>query len=112
MWGRRRIRQLEVNVAEAWAGQQELRRRLEIFEQIAAAAGSELPEEQWWQATVPAQPPPTALLAAARDQAPRASAVRLDAAGTDVIAIIGGPGDPEQWWSAVWKVAERAGDVG
>ncbi len=44
MWReKRRLRQLENEVAQARAGQADLQRRLELFEKIAAAAGVEAP---------------------------------------------------------------------
>lgn len=96
------MRRLEGEVASAKADQLELRRRLEVFEAIASAAGAALPEAGWWGEVVPAAPLPPSLLAAATDYAIPDSPVRLDVGGTDVIAIIGGPGDPREWWSAVW----------
>jgi hypothetical protein len=104
---RRRIRRLEVEVAEAWAGQEELRRRLELFEQIAAAAGADLSADQWWRAAVTPGPAPPVLEAAARDAGSRPRAVCLEAAGTDIIAVAGGPGDARDWWAAICCVAAR-----
>ncbi len=94
--GRRRLRRLENEVVEARADQAELRRRLELFERIAAAAG----------ATVggPASdgPVPPSLLAAAGDPRYKGAPVRLTVDGREVIAVIGGEsGDPEQWWAAI-----------
>ena len=48
---------------------------------------------------------PASLLAAVGDRGETSSAVRLDVGGQDVIAIIGGPGDPREWWSAMWHLA-------
>jgi hypothetical protein len=98
---RHRIRQLEDAVAEAKASQAELRQRLELFEQIAATAGVELGERQ--RAVDVPQP----LLAAARD--PRQDApVRLEVAGREFIAVVGGAdGDPREWWTAIQLLASR-----
>ena len=118
MWRRRRrLQQLETAVAEGRAERADLRRRLDWFEAIAAAAGAappgadlhgtELPsttppwEEQ--QSTMPAPPP--SLLAAARDLRGHDVPVRLDVAGAEVIAVVGGPGDPREWWTAIWQTA-------
>jgi hypothetical protein len=112
LWrGRRRIRRLEDQIATAQADQDELRRRLELFEMIAAAAGATLTAPAWWGAAVPAAPMPASLVAAAGEHSPREAPVRLDVAGTEIIAVIGGPGDPREWWSAVWQVAGRTEDA-
>jgi len=55
-------------------------------------------------AGAPAMPMPPALIAAA-GRPERDVAVRLDVAGTEAIAIIGGAGDPRAWWTAVWDLA-------
>jgi hypothetical protein len=109
--GRRRIRRLEEEVATARAEQAELERRLEVFEKIAGAVGGSLPESAWWGTAVPAAPMPATLAAAAREQLPQDAPVRLEVAGSDVIAVIGGPGDPRQWWSALWQIAVPSGEV-
>lgn len=95
------MRRLEDAVAEARASQAELTRRIELFEQIAAAAGVELTEP------VPTAEVPPPLLAAARD--PRREApVRLDVAGREYIAVVGGEGgDPHEWWTAIQHLATR-----
>jgi hypothetical protein len=103
-WDRRRLRRLEGELAGAKADQLELRQRLEVFEAIASAAGAALPETSWWGRIVPEAPMPPSLLAAATDITNPDATVRLDVDGTDVIAIIGGPGDPREWWSAVWSL--------
>jgi hypothetical protein len=103
-WERRRLRRLEGELASAKADQLELRQRLEVFEAIASAAGAALPESSWWGRIVPEAPMPPSLLAAATDYTNPDATVRLDVDGTDVIAIIGGPGDPREWWSAVWSL--------
>jgi hypothetical protein len=96
---RHRIRQLEDAVAEAKVSQAELRQRLELFEQIAATAGIELGERQ------KAADVPEPLVAAARD--PRQDApVRLEVAGREFIAVVGGEGgDPREWWTAIQHLA-------
>jgi hypothetical protein len=123
MWRRRRrIQQLEVEIAQGKAERAELRRRLDWFEAIAAAAGaappgtdphgtglastaspSTGPARAEQQSTVPAPPPN--LLAAARDIRGHDVPVRLDVAGAEVIAVVGGPGDPREWWKAIWQTA-------
>jgi hypothetical protein len=121
MWRRRRrIQQLEIEIEQGKAERAELRRRLDWFETIAAAAGAappgadpqdtELPStappgtappraEQY--STVPAPPPN--LLVAARDLRGHDVPVRLEVAGAEVVAIVGGPGDPRAWWTAIWR---------
>lgn len=106
MWRpRRRIRQLEDEVASAKAGQDELRRRLHAFEMIAGAAGAALPAQSWWDTTESSGPIPPSLAAAANTVAAGESPVRLVVDGNDVIAVIGGPGNPREWWSAVRQLA-------
>jgi hypothetical protein len=103
---RQRIQQLEDAVAEAKASQAELMRRLELFEKIAATAGVELDERQQRAADVP-EP----LVAAARD--PRQDApVRLEVAGREFIAVVGGEdGDPREWWTAIQRLASQPGSA-
>jgi hypothetical protein len=98
---RQRIRQLEDAVADAQASQAELMRRLELFEKIAATAGVELGERR------PAADVPEPLVAAARD--PRQDApVRLEVAGREFIAVVGGEGgDPREWWTAIQHLASQ-----
>jgi hypothetical protein len=98
---RQRIQQLEDAVAEAKASQAELMRRLELFEKIAATAGVELDERQ----KVSDVPEP--LVAAARD--PRQDTpVRLEVAGREFIAVVGGEGgDPREWWTAIQRLASQ-----
>jgi hypothetical protein len=102
---RLRMQRLEDEVAEARASQAELMRRIELFEKIAAAAGVEVSERP-----EPADLPrpvdvPQPLIAAAQD--PRADApVRLEVAGREFIAIVGGAGgDPREWWTAIQHLA-------
>ncbi len=107
--GRRsqRIRRLECEVAEARAGQAELRRRVEMFEKIAAAAGADL-DDTAPADPVPAQPVPPSLLAAAQDRRHSGAPVRLDVDGREFIAVVDGEGgDPREWWSAIWRLASR-----
>jgi hypothetical protein len=98
---RQRIQQLEDAVAEAQASQAELMRRLELFEQIAATAGVEVAQRQQ------AADVPEPLVAAARD--PRQDApVRLEVAGREFIAVVGGEGgDPREWWTAIQRLAAQ-----
>jgi hypothetical protein len=123
MWRRRRrIQQLEIDIAQGKAERAELRRRLDWFEAIAAAAGATPGTEpgQWSAAgtlvpgsgppgTAPQAaapwPPPQNLLAAARDLHRRDVPVRLEVAGAEVVAVVGGPGDPREWWTAIWQMA-------
>jgi hypothetical protein len=100
---RRRLRQLESELAEARVGQAELRRRLEHFEMVAAAAGAEAGPP------VPSAPMPPSLLAAARELHRRDVPVRLDVGGAEVIAVVGGEGDPREWWTAIWQLTSPAG---
>lgn len=101
MWRvRHRIRRLEGELAEAKAAQAELRRRLERFEMIAAAAGAAA------DTSGPLAPVPPALVAAARELHRRDVPVRLDIEGTEVIAVIDGNGDPREWWEAIRQLAD------
>jgi hypothetical protein len=92
---RHRLRRLETELAAGRAERAELRRRLEWFETIAAAAGAPLP------GAVPTAPMPPSLVAAARNPRAQDVAVRLEVAGTELIAVIGGAGDPDEWWTAI-----------
>jgi len=83
-------------------------RRLELFEKIAATAGVEVGERQ--QAAGERQQladVPEPLVAAARD--PRQDApVRLEVAGREFIAVVGGEGgDPHEWWTAIQHLASQ-----
>jgi hypothetical protein len=98
----RRLRRLETELAEARAVQADLRQRLERFEMIAAAAGAPAGP------SVPAAPMPPELAAAARELRPRDVPVRLDLGGTEVVVVIGGEGDPREWWQAIWQLAAPA----
>lgn len=92
----------------AKAERAELRRRLEVFEAIAAAAGA---SDEGARAAgpprgpVPSAPMPPGLIAAARELRSHDAAVRLDVAGADLVAVVGGPGDPREWWTAIWQFA-------
>jgi hypothetical protein len=104
MWrGRRRLRRLESEMLAANADRAELRQRLDLFEKIAEAAGAAID-------SVPSSPMPPELVAAAREEHAGEFPVRLDVAGSQVIAVIGGTGDPREWWTAIWSLAgqERA----
>ena len=96
MWRRRRsVQRLADELAETRAEQAELRRRLAAFEIIAAAAAP--PDVS--------APVPPVLTAAARELRATELPVRLDVAGAEVVAVIGGAGDPGQWWAAIWRLA-------
>jgi hypothetical protein len=102
MWReKRRIQRLEDELARVHADQAMLRRRLEVFEMIAAAAGEAQGD------SVPSGPMPPGLVAAARELQAQDFPVRLDVTGRDVIAVIGGggEGDPREWWNAIWQIA-------
>jgi hypothetical protein len=100
MWrDRRRIQRLEDELARAQADHAKLRRRLEQIEVIAAAAGGAQED------SVPSGPMPAGLVAAARELHSRDLPVRLDVAGSEVIAVVGGGGDPREWWNAIWQIA-------
>jgi hypothetical protein len=108
-----RMRRLENEVAAGKAERAELRRRLELFEKIAAAAGATLddPAQNDAGATETSAPVPPSLLAAAQD--PRRSApVRLEVDGSELIAVVDGEGgDPHEWWSAIRRLASRLGNA-
>jgi hypothetical protein len=95
VWRRRRsVRRLAGELAEARAEHAELRRRVAAFEMIAAAAAPDL-----------SVPVPPALTAAARELRAAEVPVRLDVAGAEVVAVVGGPGDPHEWWAAIRRLA-------
>ena len=91
---RHSVRSLARELAEARAEQAELRQRMAAFEMIAAAAA---PPDL-------SAPVPPALVAASREQRATEVPVRLDVAGTDVVAVVGGAGDPHQWWAAIRRL--------
>lgn len=95
-WRRRSLRRLADEVAETRADQVEVRRRLEHFEMIAAAAGA-------GPRSVPLAPMPPELVAAAHQLGAGDAPVRLEVAGSEVIAVVGGEGDPREWWMAIWQ---------
>ena len=96
MWRtRHRLRRLESELAAGRAERAELRRRLDWFETIAAAAGASPP------GGVPTAGMPPSLTAAAQDPRAQDVAVRLEVAGTEVIAVISGAGNPDEWWTAI-----------
>jgi hypothetical protein len=118
--GRKRLAQLEQEIAAARAEQAALQRRVDVFEQIAAAAGAALddtlPGAATQAATVAAGDPgggvrqvvPPVLLAAAADPRPAGSPVRLAVNGSEVIAVIGDEGgDPRQWWTTIRALGSR-----
>ncbi len=107
MWqGKRRLRRLEKEIAEARAGQAALQRRVDLFEQIAASAGAALDDPL-------AAPVPSSLLAAARDLRPKSFPVRLAVNGREVIAVIGGEGgDPREWWTAIRRLESGPASAG
>jgi hypothetical protein len=97
-----RIRRLENEVAQGKAERAELRQRLELFEKIAAAAGVEVDD------TVVTEPVPPSLLAAAQDPRRQGAPVRVDVDGRELIAVVDGEGgDPNEWWTAIRKLASR-----
>jgi hypothetical protein len=97
VWRRRgpSVRSLAAELAEARAEQAELRRRMAAFEMIAATAA---PPDL-------AAPVPPVLAAAARDLRATEVPVRLDVAGAEVVAVVGGAGDPRQWWAEIYRLA-------
>jgi len=104
---KRRLRQLENEVAQARAGQADLQRRLELFEKIAAAAGVEAPgpaaEPDLAEDTVP-----QSLVVAAQDPRRDGAPVRVDVDGRELVAVVGGGGgDPHEWWSAIRRLASK-----
>jgi hypothetical protein len=105
---RRRLRQLEQEVAEARAAQAVLQQRVEMFERIAAAAGVSIRDAAPGQAAPAAsssQPVPPTLLAAAAEPSREGSPVRLAVEGSDVIAVIGDEGgDPREWWAVIRRL--------
>lgn len=110
MWRtRRRLRQLEAELARARAERSALSRRLELFEELAAQVGRQLPAEDAPPGIegLPAGPVPPSLLAAARELRGEDVPVRLTVAGQDMVAVVGGPGDPSEWWRAIRALAGR-----
>jgi hypothetical protein len=101
---RRGFRRLADELAEARIEQAELRRRVEAFEMIAAAAGAAVPDAP----DAPDAPVPPALVAAADERRSSDVPVRLDVAGSEVFAVVGGPGDARDWWTAIWQLAGRS----
>lgn len=101
------MRRLENAVAEARAEQAQLTRRIELFEQIAAAAGLELDK-----APPGASEVPSSLLAAADDPRRSGASVHLDVDGREMVAVVGGvKGDPREWWAAIQRLATRLQDA-
>jgi hypothetical protein len=83
-----------------------------VFEMIAGAAGAALPEPHWRPTPRAAKPMPASLAAAARTLSPDEAPILLDVGGTEIIAVIAGPGDPREWWSAVCEVAGQHAETG
>ena len=103
MWRtRHRLQQLERELATARSERAELRRRLDWFEAIAAAAGAS-------QHDAPMASLPPSLIAAASGPRLHDTAVHLDVAGTEIIAVLGGAGDPREWWTAIRRFAGADG---
>lgn len=107
-----RMRRLENEVAAGRAERAELRRRLELFERIAAAAGATLddtvPDDPGAAPAAAMEPVPPSLLAAAQDPRRSGAPVRLDVDGSELIAVVDGEGgDPHEWWSAIRRLASR-----
>lgn len=90
------MHRLAAALAEARAEQAELRRRMAAFEMIAATAAA--PD-------LAAPPVPPILAAAARELRATEVPVRLDVAGAEVIAVVGGAGDPRLWWAEICRLA-------
>jgi hypothetical protein len=108
--GRRRLAQLEKELASTRAAQAVLQQRVELFEKIAAAAGASLDEAapgDWPAGSL--APVPATLLTAATDRRAEGLPVRLAVGGRDIIAVIGDDegGDPREWWTAIHKFASR-----
>jgi hypothetical protein len=76
-------------------GQATTSRRPGRFEIVATAAGEP-------RGPVPAVPVPSSLRGAACDLRGRDVVARLDVGGAEVVAAVSGPGDPVQWWTAIW----------
>lgn len=112
MWhGRRRMRQLELEIAEARAQQAALQQRVDLFEKIAAAAGASLDDAPRAAAAAGGAggPVPATLLAAASQRRERGSPVRLAVGEADVIAVIGDEGgDPREWWAVIRRLGSGA----
>ncbi len=107
MWRRRRrLQRLEAEIAKASADRTDLRHRLEHFEMIAAAAGAAQ------RYPVPSEPLPPSLVTAASDARAQDIAVRLDIGAAEVIAVVGGGGDPREWWTAIWRAAGPQAEAG
>jgi hypothetical protein len=104
------MQRLEDAVAEAKASQAELMRRVQMFEEIAAAAGAELSDQAENGRQPPAADVPRPLMAAAQD--PRQDApVHIDVAGREFIAVVGGEGgDPHEWWAAIQHLGAQPGN--
>jgi hypothetical protein len=100
-----RVRRLEHEVAETRADNAELRRRLELMEMVVAAAGARPGDQQ------ASGPLPPELLAAARDLHQTDVPVRLDVAGSEVIAVVNGAGDPREWWTTIVRFASPPGNA-
>jgi hypothetical protein len=111
-WNRGRIRRLEEEISEARADRADLRQRLQLFERIAAAAGAG-PEvlPGLHVVTTPTGPLPMSLIAAANEGHAQQDPVWLEVGDGDVIAVVGGPGDPREWWSAIWRAGKQADEV-
>ena len=105
------MQRLENEVAAGKAERADLRRRLELFEKIAAAAGATL-DDPAADTVVTAEPVPPSLLAAAQDPRRSGAPVRLDVDGSELIAVVDGEaGDPHEWWSAIRRLASRLGNA-
>jgi hypothetical protein len=107
---RRRLAQLEKELASTRAAQAVLEQRVELFEKIAAAAGASLDEAAPGHRPAGSLAPvPAALLSAATDRRAEGRPVRLAVGGRDIIAVIGDDegGDPREWWTAIHKLTAR-----
>jgi hypothetical protein len=111
--GKRRMADLEKEVAQARAAQAALQQRVDLFERIATAAGASLAEAPPGAAGPaggsPGEPLPATLLAAATRGQAAGAPVRLEVGGQDVIAVIGDDegGDPREWWNAIHRLTAQ-----
>ncbi len=100
--GKRRLRRLEAQIKRA----------------ISDQASQPLRSEPAWTAkhptgrmtAVPSAPMPAELVDAARAARHGDLPVRLELPYATVVAVIGGAGYPQEWWTAIWWAAEPRTD--